>query len=158
MPKFIVNNKTFEIPENKLMNYPESVLAIVWRWRNKSEDSVLIENIEIPDFCIVVNFYNTGKWPNSYLTKSKLPRVRVNGEFVDAADYFLLPSGDEHIDWESSDDSVSSSEEESEYAEHEKVYKDRDCLWAQRLYDEKMRREDERAEWDLFEDYMDRIM
>lgn len=167
MAQFIVDRTIFSIPEEKLMSYPDSVLAILWSWRQVGENEVAVENVSIKDFRMIVDFYLTGKWPNRYLRGVSLPQVKVGNMVVDAADYFLLPSGDSYTDW--SDNSSSTSTEESDVGDWtpshfgDKDYemgdfKDRDCLWAERLHDEKMRREDERAEWDCFEDYMDRIM
>lgn len=165
MAQFVVKNKTFVIPEGRLNSYPDSFLAIAWKWREIGEDSVDVGDIDPSEFQVIVNFYLTGKWPNYYLKNNRLPIVSINGQKVDATDYFLLPCDDNHIDW--SVDEAGSPEspkvtgwspahfKDRDYERGD--YKDRDCLWGERLFQEKMRREDERAEWAEMEEFMDRF-
>lgn len=171
MAKFIVGEKTFEIPEEKLKEYPQSILTLIWEWRDQGADSVLLDSIQVSDFQIIVNFYLTGKWPNKYLKCNRMPTVTVGGDIdVDAADYFLLPSDPGYMEWDEeifkTPDSppLKSLGEEwtpSHFGDRDYEngdYQDKDCLWAEREYQEDMRRADERAEWDAFDDYMERFM
>lgn len=164
--QFVVNNKTFIIPLDKLSTYPDSILSIIWSWRKEGEDKVVINDIEVSDFQIIVNFYLTGRWPNKYLRCNRMPTVKVGQSVVDACDYFLLPCDQDYMEWDEElyktpdsppvSDWTPSHFGDKDYENGD--YKDRDCLWAERMYQDKMRREDERAEWDAFDEYMERFM
>lgn len=155
MVQFKVKNEIFDIPKDKLEKYPQGILYISWKWENFSEDPMEILHMEPEDFKTIVNFYDTGKWPNRYLRCNRIPCLTFSDGFkVEATLYFNLPDTDEDMSWENdlTQSPSSTTSSENEYLT-DREYKDRDCLWGERLHQEKLRREDERAEWDGFDVY-----
>ena len=95
MALFSCYDQTIEISLDRLNEYPECLLSLMWRWHllsNPATAPCRLENVSLENFWSLEDFFLQGAWLSPWSPKSICKyNMQIEGVTCKIWDYFMLP-------------------------------------------------------------------
>lgn len=126
MALFSCYDQTIEISLDRLNEYPECLLSLMWRWHLLSKpetNSCRLEHVSLENFWSLEDFFLKGAWISPWSPQS-IPKhnMQIDSMTCKIWDYFMLPQI--HEEEEEEEESYVEEDFVGEYEEYTRDYEE----------------------------------